>query len=74
MPLITSITITNKGHALSITFSYYLSETIESYIFFLKIVREDILGNRVVDFIIILADISSGIISIIKSHQAFSKG
>jgi hypothetical protein len=68
IPLITSISITNKGHALPITFSYYPRETMESYTFFLKVVRGDILGESVPNFAIVLIEMSLGIISIVKSH------
>jgi hypothetical protein len=62
MPLITSISITNEGYSLSITFSYCPRETIDSYTFFLKVMREDILSKSVVDLAIVLIDMSAGII------------
>jgi hypothetical protein len=74
MPLITSIGITNEGHPLPIAFSYCPGETADSYTFFLKTVREDILGEGVADLAVVLADMSSGIVSAVRSHQALSEG
>ena len=74
MPLITSMGITNEGHPLPIAFSYCPGETAESYAFFLKVVREDILGEGVAEPAVILADMSSGMISAVKTLNSLSPG
>ena len=72
MPLITSMGITNEGHPLPIAFSYCPGETAESYAFFLKVVREDILGEGVAKPAVILTDMSSEMISAVKILNSLS--
>ena len=72
MPLITSLGITNEGRALPIAFSYCPGESAESYLMFLRVVREDILEDDVPPPKVTLADMSPGIISAVKNGALLS--
>jgi hypothetical protein len=72
MPLMTSLGITNEGKGFPVAFSYCPGETAEAYVNFLTVVKEDIISESVAEIAVILADMSSGIISAVDTYKILS--